>query len=107
MNVKKKLVLVWRLVPMVLAAWALVEQLRRPARERTWRGVLLGFIPYDLRLPTPAHIRDAYWNPQDHHLFPARPFGVGWAVNLHEVWHRLSPSDGEPQSPPVSELAAA
>jgi hypothetical protein len=86
----KRVRTVLKIVTPLLVALAVAQQVRKPAGERTWHGSLLGFVPYDFRLPTLAILRDAYWNPADHHIFTARPFGIGWAVNLHEVWRRIS-----------------
>jgi hypothetical protein len=66
---------------------ALVRELRTPKGRRDWQGRVAG-IPYDLRPPTPSRLRAAYWNPDDPRLFPPRPAGVGWAVNVA----RLVPS---------------
>lgn len=70
-----------KLVTFGLLAAALVKELRTPKDERTWQGNL-GFVPYDLRPPTPSRLRAAYWNPDDPQIFPPRPAGVGWAVNV-------------------------
>jgi hypothetical protein len=90
----KRVRTVLKIVTPLLVAWAVAQQLRKPAGERTWHGSLLGFVPYDFRLPTLAILRDAYWNPSDRHIFTARPFGIGWALNLHEVWRRISSGTG-------------
>ncbi len=42
---------------------AVVRELRAPAAERTWHGRVAGDVPYDLRPPTLARLRDAFWNP--------------------------------------------
>lgn len=63
---------------------AVVRELRTPAEERTWHGQI-GFVPYDLRPPTPARLKAAWWNPDDQRLFTPRAFGVGWALNLARV----------------------
>ena len=60
---------------------AVVRELRTPRDERDWQGRIAG-IPYDLRPPTLSRLRAAYWNPDDPRLFPPRPAGVGWAVNV-------------------------
>ncbi len=69
------------LVSLGLLGAALVKELRTPKDRRDWQGHL-GVIPYDLRPPTPARVRAAFWNPADPRLFTTRPAGVGWAVNL-------------------------
>lgn len=74
-----------RLVVLAVAALlgaAVVEQLRRPRVERTWRGRVAG-VPYDLRLPTPQRFAETMWRPDDKRLIVERPpFGLGWGVNL-------------------------
>src|SRR5437867_10559228 len=76
--------LAWLLRMLMLAAigGAIYREMRLPPEERTWRGRLLGVVPYDFRLPTPRRVLDAYWNPESDRLFADQPFGVGWAVNL-------------------------
>jgi hypothetical protein len=86
----------------VLFAWTAARVLRRPMAERTWRGTLLGFIPYDFRLPTLARLKEAFWNPADHHLLTPRPLGVGWAINFYELKRRL----GATIRPPAPQPAA-
>jgi hypothetical protein len=65
-----------------LAAVAIVEQLRRPADERTWEGTVAGFVPYDFRPPTIERARSRWWNPDEPRLFVPQVFGVGWTVNV-------------------------
>lgn len=69
-----------------IATAGLVEQLRHPATERTWRGRILG-IPYDYRPPTVARLRESFWNPDDPHLFTSRVLGVGWSINFYRLLH--------------------
>jgi Family of unknown function (DUF5808) len=71
-----------RFVTMALMAAAVVKELRTPAAERTWHGVVAGFVPYDLRRPTLARIRERMWNPESGHLISPRAFGVGWTLNV-------------------------
>jgi hypothetical protein len=65
-----------------LAAVAVVEQLRRPSNERTWEGTVVGFVPYDFRMPTIERARSRWWNPDEPRLFVPQVFGVGWTINL-------------------------
>lgn len=108
-----------RVVLFAVTAWAVIEQLRRPPAERTWRGTLLGFVPYDFRLPTLARLKEAFWNPADHRLLTPRPLGIGWAVNFYELWRRVgtgflppppaAPVPGVPPAPapaPTAPVAA-
>jgi hypothetical protein len=71
-----------RLVGWGLTAAAIVQELRKPADDRTWHGKVVGFVPYDFRWPTVERIRGSWWNPSDERIFTEQVFGVGWAVNL-------------------------
>lgn len=64
---------------------AVATELAKPSDEREWHGQLGGIVPYDLRPPTPARLKAAWWAPDDPRLFTGRAFGVGWAVNLARV----------------------
>ncbi len=64
---------------------AVVSELRKAPKDRTWNGRVAGFVPYDLRRPTVARFRQAWWNPKEKRLFLPTAFGVGWAVNLARV----------------------
>ena len=44
-------------------------------------GKILG-VPYDLRFPTPARIKERMWNPDDPRVIVPRVFGAGWTINL-------------------------
>ena len=44
-------------------------------------GKVLG-MPYDLRPPTIARIKERMWNPDDPRIFTPRVFGGGWTINL-------------------------
>ncbi len=68
---------------------AIWRELSKPPAERTWNGRLLGFVPYDLRLPTLARLRDSYFNTRSPALFTSQPVGVGWSVNIAAVLKRL------------------
>lgn len=70
-----------RLTTVALAVAAVVKELRTPAEERQWHGSL-GFVPYDLRMPTSARIKERMWNPDNAHVIGPRVFGVGWTVNF-------------------------
>ena len=73
-----------KLIAMALTAAAIIKELRLPKDQRTWNGLLAGFVPYDFRKPTMERIREALWNP-DGKLIVGRPFGVGWTLNLGAV----------------------
>jgi len=83
--------LLWLLRTAALAAvgGAIYTELRKPPEQRTWHGKLLGFVPYDFRLPTLDGLRQAYWNPHSPKVFTARPLGVGGAVNIPTLLRRL------------------
>ena len=61
---------------LALIVSAIVDQMRRPADERTWTGSVL-FFPYDLRIPTVERV-----------LTP-KSFGVGWDINFFQVLRRF------------------
>ncbi len=69
-----------RLVTVALAVVAVVKELRTPAEDREWNGVVVGFVPYDFRVPTAERIKERFWNPEGGLISP-RVFGVGWTLN--------------------------
>ena len=75
-------------------AGALYTELRKPPAERTWNGRVLGFVPYDFRLPSLEQLRSAYWNPRSPKIFTNRPLGVGWAINIPMLLRRLGVHQG-------------
>lgn len=78
-----------RLVGLVLVTAAVVKELRKPGDERTWNGVVAGFVPYELRPPTIARFRERVWAPDSDKLIGPRVFGVGWTLNLGRVYSLL------------------
>jgi hypothetical protein len=72
-------------IGVALLSAAVIQQLRLPRSERTWRGRLGGVVPYDLRPPTPTRIKASLWAPDDEHLLLPRAAGVGWSPNLARV----------------------
>jgi hypothetical protein len=70
------------IVSVSLLAASVVRELRKPPGERTWRGVVFGWIPYDLRLPTLSRVRQTLWQPERRDLLVPTAFGVGWTVNV-------------------------
>jgi hypothetical protein len=74
-----------RLVTIGLVVASVVKELRTPAEERDWHGVVAGFVPYDFRMPTVARFRERVWDPEDEHIINPRVFGVGWTVNAGRV----------------------
>jgi hypothetical protein len=75
---------------MSLIAAAAFQELQKPPEERTWHGRIGGFVPYDLRVPTPERLREAYWNPDEPRVFTDRVLGIGWAVNFYSLLEVLS-----------------
>jgi hypothetical protein len=65
---------------------AVATELRKPAGERTWHGSIGRKIPYDLRPPTVARVRERLWNPADRRILVPTVFGVGWTVNLGRLF---------------------
>lgn len=84
------------LVGAFLVVGAVSDQLKRPKEERTWQGKVAG-VPYDFRLPTPARVKERWWNPEDERLLTPHVFGVGWSVNLYRLWHRCCSGEDEEQ----------
>ena len=76
------------LIAMALAIAAIIKELRLPQDQRTWNGMLAGFVPYDFRKPTLERIRSTFWNPGGK-VIVGRPFGVGWTVNFGAVVAKL------------------
>jgi len=69
-----------------IGAAAVVQELRKPAEERTWTGQVAGLVPYDLRWPpTVERFQQAMWNPDSDELITRHPFGVGWSVNFAKI----------------------
>jgi uncharacterized membrane protein len=64
-----------------LTVAAVIQELTKPADERTWHGQIL-YVPYDFRVPTLDRIRQRWWNPDDPRLLTPKVFGLGWAVNV-------------------------
>ena len=71
-----------RWVAIALVALAIGDQLRRPSEERTWEGTVIGFVPYDFRMPTIERARSRWWNPGEPRLFVPQVFGLGWTINV-------------------------
>jgi Family of unknown function (DUF5808) len=72
-------------IGVVLVSAAVGTELRKPAADRTWEGRLAGFVPYDLRPPTPSRVRQRLWNASEPRLFVPTVFGVGWTVNIRRL----------------------
>jgi hypothetical protein len=81
-------------------AAALVQELRAPPERRTWRGRVAGFVPYDLRPPTPERLRAALWHPASPELLAPTAVGVGGSVNLAALAGRLGLRERAGAAPP-------
>jgi hypothetical protein len=68
-----------------LGVIAVMQELSKPSEERTWNGVVTGFVPYDFRRPTVARARSRWWNPEEPRVFVPQVFGVGWTLNVGRV----------------------
>ena len=71
-----------RLASVLITGAAVAQELRKPAAQRTWRGTVAGYVPYDFRRPTLARYRSRMWAPEDPRLFPPQVYGVGWTLNV-------------------------
>jgi hypothetical protein len=85
-----------------MVGWAVLTELRKPRGERTWYGSLAGVVPYDLRVPTVARVRQRWWNPDDERLLTPHVFGVGWSINLARARHLLRDATSEPPGDPAA-----
>jgi len=74
-----------RAVSLGLAVAAIVKELRMSPEERTWHGVVAGFVPYEFRRPTAERFRARIWNAEADRLIGPHVFGVGWTLNLGKV----------------------
>ncbi len=72
---------IWRLILAIIGVIAVVQELRKPAEERTWQGKVGDLVPYDFRMPTAERFRETYWNP-DGPILSSKVWGVGWAPNF-------------------------
>jgi hypothetical protein len=68
-----------------LLAAAVIQELRKPPELRTWHGAVAGLVPYDLRMPTAARVRERLWAPDDPHILAPQVIGVGWTLNFGRV----------------------
>jgi hypothetical protein len=84
-NRSKDLPKLIRLVTIALAVAAVVKELRTPRDEREWNGVVVGFVPYDFRVPTAERIMERVWDPDGPRLINPRVFGVGWTLNIGKL----------------------
>ena len=88
MDARKKRRVVGGVIGGGLVAAAIATELRKPPRQRTWYGRILGFVPYDFRPPTLQRVKSRWWNPKDPRILTPRVFGVGWDVNVGRLLSR-------------------
>ena len=75
-----------------LTAAAVVTELRKPPEEREWHGKIANLVPYDLRPPTVAKVRDRIWDPENPNLIVPHAFGIGWTINLGRLYTIANPA---------------
>jgi len=68
---------------------AVCQELEKPKEERKWYGQVVGFIPYDFRLPTIERLKESYWNQYESRVFSPEVSGVGWAINFHALLEKI------------------
>ena len=79
---------IWQVALGIITVIAIVTELRKPEGERTWHGKVGDLVPYDFRKPTPARIKETYWNP-DGAILSGKLWGVGWAPNFGALYRLL------------------
>lgn len=82
-----------RVLAAALTIAAIIKELRLPKEQRTWHGMLAGFVPYDFRMPTVERIKDTFWNPEGR-VIVGRAFGVGWTLNAGAVVAKVRSQSG-------------
>jgi hypothetical protein len=87
-----------------LVGAAVATELRKPAEERTWRGKLAGWVPYDLRLPTLARVHERLWNPADRRVLVPTVFGVGWGPSTSDACSSHGWRSSLTRKPPKNQL---
>jgi len=86
---RKWLTRILQATAITLTLVAVCQELEKPREERRWHGKVIGFIPYDFRLPTIERFKESYWNSYDSRVFTPRVFGIGWAVNFYALLEYL------------------
>lgn len=74
----------WRLILLIVAIVAVVQEMRKTPDDRTWHGKVADVIPYDFRKPTADKFRETYWNPEGP-LMGGKAWGIGWAPNFGAI----------------------
>ncbi len=95
-----------RLLAMAAVAGAVYKELKQPPEERTWHGKLLSVVPYDFRMPTPAKVMNAWWNPKSSKLVGDPVFGVGWSLNLAALTAQLRSAGSNGSGPSAGSRTA-
>ncbi|MFY9579568.1 MAG: hypothetical protein WAQ33_09610, partial [Gaiellaceae bacterium] len=57
---------------------AIADAVRNDRRH----GEVLGFVPYEFRVPTIERARAHVWSPASRRILTPTTFGLGWSVNL-------------------------
>lgn len=68
----------------LVALGKLLQRMGKPSHGR-----LAGLVPFDLRVPTLARLRAAYWDPENPDLLTSKAFGIGWGVNFGAMARKL------------------
>ncbi len=79
----------WRWLGLLMVAAASANELRKPATQRTWHDRLFGVLPYDLRPPTLARVKQTLWDPRNERILVPQAFGIGWSINVGGLVKRL------------------
>jgi hypothetical protein len=82
MSKLRKLMMV---IGILIAAIAVIQELRKPRGTRDWHGRVGGLVPYEFRRPTVGRLKETYWEPEDDRVLTPTAFGVGWGLNLGRV----------------------
>ena len=85
---RKFLRVVLQIVSAFLVGYAVLEQLSRDPKDRTWCGDAFN-VPYDFRPPTVERVQERWWNPDDERVLTPHVFGVGWSINLFQLRRRV------------------
>lgn len=80
---------IFRILTLAVIAGVIYQEARKEPGDERWHGKSLGFVPYDLRPPSLARIRETYWNPDDPRIFTGKVAGIGWGINLAAVAEKL------------------
>lgn len=79
----------FQVAALTLTLIAVCQELEKPAEERKWHGKVVGFVPYDFRLPTIERLKESFWNPYGSRLLTPSVFGLGWGINFYALLENL------------------